>query len=138
MDNTVTVHWNEDLSIATITLTATNRACVDTYIETNMELLRNWEKGNPVYIIHNVAHENVNLTPYLRGRLNDLEKLIRAEKFRGCAAIVVSNNLTGNLIQAFFRLFLRNVQDVQQRVFTNMSAAQAWIEDEKQLQAQTK
>lgn len=133
-DNHALIQWNDDHTIVTVTLMGTNRADIDRYIETNLEILRNWEKGETTYLIQNVSGEAVSFTPYLKGRLGEIENLMKTEQLRVFAAIIVGNNLTGHVIQAFGRLFMSNLKDVHQRFFMNMADAHTWLEKEQQNQ----
>ena len=124
--------WNPDQSLFKFMLANSSRATVDIYIEGNLEILRDWNNQYPIYEIQDLTHKDLSFTPYLKARINDITSLIKEREITAYVAIVVTNNLTGQFIKAFGRIF-----EASQRTqfFDDMSQAQTWIE---KMQSETK
>ena len=131
VNDNVTIQWNEDQSVVTMTLHNTNRDSIDSYIETNLQILRNWHSPNPLYTIQNLSHEATSATLYFRERHSEITKLIKESQVNIYAAIVVKNSLSGQLLQSFARVIPNQSRYLTQRFFTNLAEAEAWIEKEK-------
>jgi len=126
-DSNVTQHWSDDKTTITFKMLDSTRLSVDTYINGNLEVLREWDKSQTLYTIQDIANPNVTLTPYLKQRLSEVTDFIKTHQIPVRSAIVMENNFTGQVMQAFGRLFTINAKYLTQVYFTDMSKAQEWI-----------
>ncbi len=127
LGNNVVLQWNNEKTQVTYTLSASRRDAVDTYIESNLDILKNWDHTKTLYTIQDISDDNVALTPYLRERLNEITDYVKDNHIQVRTSVVLSDNLTGQLMQVFGRVFTINAKYLKQAYFTDMLSAQSWI-----------
>lgn len=119
--------WDTELGAVVFEVSNSDRDSIDVYIESNLETLKEWDKSKPLYMIQDVSNEAVSLTPYLQGRLKEVMVYIKDNQMQVCTALVLTNNLSGQMSRVFGRLFTTNVRHVKQSYFTDMASARNWI-----------
>jgi len=132
LENNVTIQWNADRSVALVTLTESNRKTVDTYIETNLDIFRKWDKSKPIFTIQDISGGKVTLTPYMKERLKEFTDYVNTNKVTMRTALVMENNFTGQVMRTFGRLFGGNSHYLKLVFFTSIDQAHEWIIKQQQ------
>ncbi len=127
LENGVERSWDEDLSAYTFTLPDSNRATVTTYIEAVLESINEWDTSKPYYGIQDIRNPKVSLTPYMRGRLNEITQLYKDRKITCYVALVMNNNFTAGVMKALGQIMSRNNRYITISSFSDTSKAQEWI-----------
>ena len=125
--NNVTISWSVDKSSVLITLPESSRNSVDIYINTNLEILQNWDVNKPIYMIQNVSSGQVQSTPYLKGRLEEINNVVKTRKINAYVALIIRDDFVGHIMRTFGRLFASNVRTLDQRFFTDQQQAEEWV-----------
>lgn len=131
LSGTVTQKWDTELGAILFEMLDTNRESVDAYIDGNLEVLRTWDKSKTLYTIQDISNKAVSLTPYLKGRLNEVTAYIKDNQIQVCTAIVMGNDFTGQVMRIFGRLFTINAKYLKQVYFVDMASARNWISSQK-------
>jgi len=128
LDNDITMEWNISQTQVTFTMSASHRNAVDSYIDANLDILKKWDHAKILYTIQDISSPDVALTPYLKERLNEITDYIKSNQIQVRTGVVLSNNLTGQLMQIFGRIFTINAKYLKQVYFTDIKSAQDWID----------
>jgi len=111
------------------TLTDSLQETIDAYMEKTYEIIKEGESASPYFFLGDVSHPDVSLTPYFRGRLNELSGHLRDSKMPIFSAVILPDGLSGTFISIFGNFFSRNA-DTTQRYFTDRTAGERWLEEQ--------
>lgn len=119
--------WDDERGYFLVKLPESSRETVDIYINTNLEMFRSWDNTKPIYTIQDISGGNVVLTPYLKGRLNEINQSVKDNKLNAYVALVMEESFTGQVMRTFGRLLNMNAKNLHQMFFTDMKQAEKWI-----------
>src|SRR4051812_46322856 len=122
-DKDTALEFIENGTIALITMRGISREEIDEWFNTTVKVFTEWPDDKLILIIHDASNKRVTLTPYLRGRINDLYKL-KLEK-RGFGAIILPKSVPTQIIQVFLRYI--KTDPLVTRVFFSKDDAIAWL-----------
>lgn len=127
--DSVQLEWLHDGKVFMHTMTDSKRHSVDEYIESNLNLIRNWDNNRPFLAIQNISADGVTLTPYLRGRVGEIAIALRERQLTGYSAIILPNNIMMRVFSFFGRIVASGAGPFfEQQYFMSLEAGQEWIE----------
>lgn len=124
----VTNEWLVENQLIRFTLPNSSRAAVDTYIQSNIDVITKHGTESTLFMVHDISSETAEFTPYLRARLEEISSLVGERGVNIVGAIVVKNDLTGQVMRLFGRVFTSRAGTIQQTFFTSMERAESWME----------
>jgi hypothetical protein len=101
----VTFRWLEQGNAFEISLGSIQRSDVDAYINTNLQLLRDWDIQQPFFSLQDFSSENVSMTPYIRSRLQEVINLMNDRQLTGNSVVIFSPNFQGRVMEFLGRFF---------------------------------
>ena len=110
----VSFRWLHDGKTFETRITSSTRADIDIYAEANIAALRMWDKSAKFYSLQDVSDKNVTITPYFRSRLEEVAGVIKEVGLEGDSVIVLSNSITGRIVQVYGRIFARKAEPIHQ------------------------
>lgn len=131
LENSVVKSWDEELSTFTFTLPDSNRVTVDTYINSVLDSIRDWDASKPYFGIQDIRNPNITLTPYLRGRLNEVTQQYKDRKITCYIALVMGNSFSAGVMKALGQIMTRNNRYITITSFSDIPKAQAWIKQQQ-------
>jgi hypothetical protein len=111
-------------------LTSSSRETVDAYIDSVLADIRTWDRSQPYYNVQDVSHHSVQLTTYMRGRLDEVAVAIRQRDLTTYAAVILPPGLVARLMTAYGALFTRRGGKINQRYFDRTDKGFAWVEQQ--------
>lgn len=126
----LTVEIQDDPPLTIYRLKDTQPATVDTYIDYDLKRLESWDKRKVFFVIHDVSHPDVTMSPYLRSKLNKVMEYIKHNHIHVRSALLLSRGFAGSVLETFGNLLNMRAKYMVQRYFTDEADAHAWIEAE--------
>lgn len=120
----ITCEWLANRSILSFTNTDNTRAGVDLTGIVIQEIFGNWPAEKPLLVIINAQHNQAMLTPYARHKLQ--ETFQNNENVKGRTAILIQNNVVGQLIRLFMKA-RATTQQRERRIFFKQDDALLWL-----------
>ena len=110
----VMFRWLHDGRAFEACITSSSRDDIDAYVNANITALRLWDAAQPFYSLQDVSHHSVIITPYFRSRLDGVTKVMKETGLHGSSVIVMSNTVTGRMVQVYGRVFARKAEPISQ------------------------
>lgn len=124
----VTREWRFDRRLVIYTLSQDDRYNIHTYIKSNIDMLLQWPRYQPVLVMHTLSGPEVSVTPYFRRRMSEIVDVIRHNRLSGRGAIVVQDNFFQRLMSLLGKRLLNETGTFQHCFFTQRDAARQWLE----------
>lgn len=119
--------WLDDHQIVMISTQGDmSRDAVDTWAELVIATAKNWTADKPIYIIHNLSARSQGFTPYSRQRAEETYDYIAAGQ-QAYIALVLPDGVIPRLVSLFLRRRKGSTGNIQERIFTSVEDALAWI-----------
>lgn len=110
----VSFRWMFEGRVIELIITKSTQAAIDIYAEANLAALKLWTPGQRFYSLQDVSHPDVTITPYFRKRLDDVLAGIHESGLQGDSVIVLSNSISGKIVQTYGILFARKAGPIKQ------------------------
>lgn len=124
--------WILDGDVVLYTMTDSSKDNVDAYIESNIQMVREWPRPKPFLNVQDISSGEVLLTPYFRTRLQEVEAVLKEYKQDGFSAIILPDTFMFRIFSMFGRFFTQRVgTGLEQRYFTDTDKGIEWITEKR-------
>ncbi len=124
----ISFQWTHNGAAYHIEVRSSKRDQTDIYIETSLKLVNEWPRTQDFFSLQDISHQNFEMTPYLRGRLNEVLPVMKNSGMKGHSVIVMSNSFTGRIMQALGRFFANQAKPIDQHWVTDLSKGRDTLE----------
>lgn len=129
VSDNVTFRWLHDGQAFAVEIRSSRRDDIDAALNANFAAIYQWDNTQPVYSLQNLSHPDINITPYFKSRLGELEGVVEECGVQGTSIIILNNGFTGQLMKHLLRFFVSRTKGaIQQVVFTDAQEAYAELE----------
>jgi hypothetical protein len=123
----ITFQWTHDGAAYHIEVQSSKRDQTDIYIDTSLKLINEWPRTQDFFSFQDISHDNFEMTPYLRGRLNEVLSTMKNSGMKGHSVIVMSNSFTGRIMQALGRFFANQAKPIHQHWVTDINKGKSQL-----------
>lgn len=123
----VSLEWVDKGKILMLTLPNINRATIDCYIETCIEIARCWPAEERVRVLHDVSHKDIALTPYLRQGLEKAQAVLVELDLQGVSAVVTQRGFIKSIMIQLGKALYKQAPNIETHYFHNRDKALAWL-----------
>jgi len=123
LSDAITFQWVHDGAAYIIEVRNSRRDTIDLYIAASLKLVNEWDKSKPFYSLQDISHEDFQMTPYLRERLNEVLSAMKESGMDGRSVIVMGNSFAGRIMQVLGRFFAQQSKPIIQVWETDRATA---------------
>lgn len=109
----VTLWWLDNAQIVVVRMENPAQATVDTWAARNLAIRQNWPAGKPLLMLIDVSND-MTMTPYMRAKTEEVSRVHR--ELIVYTALLITPNLTGQILRLFTRAMQVRQTELQQRV----------------------
>ena len=132
LSDNATFRWLHDGQAYEVAIRSARREDIDASMNANFSILDQWDTTQPLYSVQDLSDPNINITPYFRSRLGELETIIKTSNIKGASIIILNNGFAGQLVKHLLRFFINRADGtIEQIWFTD--AQKAYEELEKRI-----
>lgn len=120
----ISQYWLMDHQIVVFEATQSTRVVVDAWVNTVMDVMKNWPKDCPYLALHDFRGKNIAFTPYARKRAQELVPL--SSPVPGYAAVIVPGSFVAQIIMLFMRT--QKAGNINNQLFFSYDEGLRWLE----------
>lgn len=122
--SSVTLEWLDDGAIPVLTIRDVARGTIDIWFKLLVDIMKAWPADRPFVIMHHIDTQDAFLSPYIRSRVKDLDK-VNAD-LNGRVALVLPRTFVAQIARIFLRTARRT--GVMTEIFFKREEGLAWLE----------
>lgn len=130
----VHIEWLYNRRLVIFTLDSGANAVVDDWAEMTRQVLVNWDKSKPIYVMHDYLRIRLLTMRYILQKAQQLADLELTKTTKGYLAIVVKNNIFAEMTNLFIRGQSGTKPEI--RLFSTREQGLNWLRKMSEIQGQ--